>query len=172
MGYKKYVKEAWKKPKEENPELWKKRLIKWRREQATKKISNPTRPDRAKELGYKNKSGFVLIRQRVKKGEHMREKLKAGRRPKNYHRHKVLSQNYRQIAEQRAAKKHHNLVVLNSYKLAEDGKHKWYEVIMVDPDNPVVENDDEINWVTEETNQSRSKQGKTSAARKAQGKQN
>ena len=39
----------------------------------------------------------------------------------------------RLIAEERAGKKFPNLEVLNSYWVWEDGRFKWYEVIMVDP---------------------------------------
>jgi len=45
------------------------------------------------------------------------------------------------IAEERAAKKYPNLEVLNSYYVTEDGSHKWYEVILVDPHHPVIRNE-------------------------------
>ena len=48
----------------------------------------------------------------------------------------------RLIAEERAARKFPNLEVLNSYWIWEDGRFKWFEVIMVDPvllpDHPIV----------------------------------
>jgi len=38
----------------------------------------------------------------------------------------------RLIAEERAARRFPNLEVLNSYPVWQDGRHKWFEVIMVD----------------------------------------
>ena len=38
----------------------------------------------------------------------------------------------RLIAEERAARKYPNLEVLNSYWVWEDGRSKWFEVILVD----------------------------------------
>jgi len=51
------------------------------------------------------------------------------------------------IAEERAARKYPNLVVLGSYWVGEDGMYEWYEVVMVDPHHPSVKNDPERNWV-------------------------
>jgi len=45
------------------------------------------------------------------------------------------------IAEERAARKYPNLEVLNSYYVWSDGTSHWYEVIMVDPDNPSITSD-------------------------------
>jgi len=45
--------------------------------------------------------------------------------------HKV-SKSLRLIAEEKAARKFPNLEVLNSYWVGEDGRYKWYEVILVD----------------------------------------
>ena len=38
----------------------------------------------------------------------------------------------RLIAEERAARKFPNLEILNSYWMWEDGRFKWFEIIMVD----------------------------------------
>ena len=62
MGIYKYIKQLWKNPKKNNPELWKKRLIQWRREPVTIRIEKPTRLDKARELGYKAIKGFVIVR--------------------------------------------------------------------------------------------------------------
>jgi large subunit ribosomal protein L15e len=54
-----------------------------------------------------------------------------------------VAKNMRLIAEERAARKFPNLEVLNSYWVWEDGRFKWYEVIMVDPailpDHPIAD---------------------------------
>jgi large subunit ribosomal protein L15e len=52
-----------------------------------------------------------------------------------------IAKNMRLIAEERCARKFPNLEVLNSYWVWEDGRFKWYEVILVDPvilpDHPI-----------------------------------
>ena len=53
MGMYKYIREAWKKPRE--LELWQQRLIQWRKEEVTVRIDKPTRLDKARSLGYKAK---------------------------------------------------------------------------------------------------------------------
>ena len=167
MGLYQQIREIWKKPK--TSELWRERLIAWRKENSTVKIERPTRIDRARSLGYRAKQGFVMVRQRVPRGGHTRPQLKGGRRPKRYTTRLTLSKNYKQIAEERAQRKYTNLVVLNSYWVAEDGKNYWFEVIFVDPSHPVIKADPKINWITEPKHASRVFHGKTSTARKSRG---
>ena len=169
MGVYKYVRNLWKNPKKSMPELWRERLLLWRREKVTVKIERPTRIDRARSLGYKAKQGYVVVRQRVLRGGHTRPQIKKGRRPKRYGTKLNLSKNYQQIAEERVQKKYLNLAVLNSYWVAEDGKNFWYEVILVDPSHPVIKNDEKINWICAKRNKSRVFHGKTSSGRKGRG---
>ena len=169
MGIYKHIKNAWKKPKANMPELWRERLIAWRREPVTVKLERPTRIDRARSLGYKAKQGYVVVRQRVLRGGHTRPQIKKGRRPKHYGTRLSLRKNYQQIAEERAAKKFVNLAVLNSYWVIEDGKYYWFEIIFVDPDHPVIMSDNKINWICAQKNRSRVFHGKTSAGRKSRG---
>jgi len=60
MGVYKHIRELWKQPKKNLGELWKQRLILWRRGEATVKIKHPTRLDRARSLGYKAKQGVFI----------------------------------------------------------------------------------------------------------------
>ncbi len=170
MSLYKQVRDLWKKPKANLGDLWKQRLIAWRKEPVTVKLERPTRIDRARSLGYKAKQGYVVVRQRVRRGGHTRPQIKKGRRPKRYGTKLNLSKNYQQIAEERAQKKYANLVVLNSYWVAKDGKNYWFEVILVDPDHPVIRADRRINWICESKNRSRVFHGQTSAGKKGRGK--
>lgn len=167
MGLYQQVRNIWKKPKQN--ELWRERLIKWRKENSTVKLERPTRIDRARSLGYKAKQGFVIVRQKVRRGGHKRPQLKAGRRPKRYGTRLNLKKNYQQIAEERTQKKFNNLTVLNSYWVAEDGKYYWYEIILVDPNHPVIKSDKKINWICKKKHHSRVFHGKTSSGRKGRG---
>jgi len=169
MGLYQQVRELWKKPQTSMPELWRERLIAWRKEDSTVKLEKPTRIDKARSLGYKAKQGYVMVRQRVQRGGHTRPQIKSGRRPKRYGTKLNLSKNYQQIAEERTQKKYQNLVVLNSYWVARDGKHYWYEVILVDPNHPVIMSDKRLQWLQVKKNRSRAHHGQTSAGRKGRG---
>ena len=162
-----YVRELWKKPKEN--ELWRERLIAWRRENSTTKIERPTRIDRARALGYKAKQGYVVIRQRVLRGGHRKTKPAGGRRSKRYGVRLTLRKNYQVIAEERAQRKFKNLTLLNSYWVAQDGKYYWFEVIMVDAYHPVIMSDKNMHWAAEKKHRVRVFHGKTSAGRKMRG---
>jgi len=166
----KYLKELWKKSTEELKKLMKERLIKWRRGPSVVRVNKPTRLDRARALGYKAKQGFVVVRVRVRKGGRRKPRPRAGRRPKRMGVYGFApAKSLRLIAEERAARKYPNLEVLNSYYIAEDGKYKWYEVILVDPNHPVIKNDPEINWICQPSQRGRVFRGKTAAGRKMRG---
>ncbi len=169
MGIYKYIREAWKKPREAQGDLFKERLVAWRREPVTVVLDHPTRLDRARALGYKAKQGYIMVRQRVSRGGHTRPDFAGGRRPKRFTQRLNLKKNYQTIAEERAQGKFENLSVLNSYELVKDGKHAWFEVIMVDPNHPVIKADPRINWICAAKNQNRVYHGKTSAGRKGRG---
>jgi len=169
MGMYKHVRELWKKPKKNMPELWRARLIKWRREPVTIRIKRPTRIDKARSLGYKAKQGILVVRQRVKRGGHERPHNLKGRRPKHSRLRMVLGKSYQQIAEERANKKYVNCEVLNSYKVAEDALYYWFEVILVDKAHPAILKDKDIKWITEKQHTRRVYRGLTSAARKSRG---
>jgi large subunit ribosomal protein L15e len=72
----------------------------------------------------------------------------------------------RLIAEERASKRFPNLEVLNSYWVGEDGRAKWFEIIMVDPDHPVIKTDKDINWICQGQHHGRVFRGLTSAGKK------
>lgn len=170
MAYK-YMAEAWKRPEASFvKEIMKQRAIEWRRQPTIVRAERPTRLDRARKLGYKAKQGFVVVRVRVRRGWLKRPRPKAGRRPKRMGVTKIkLAKSLRLVAEERAARKFPNLLVLNSYWVWEDGRYKWYEIIMVDPHHPVIQSDDNINWICESVHQGRVFRGLTSAGKKMRG---
>ena len=88
---------------------------------------------------FKDKTGFVVARVRVIRGGRRRPIRKHNRRSKRQTNRKILSMNYRWVAEQRAAGKFKNLEVLNSYLIAKDGVHYFFEVILVDPERPEIQ---------------------------------
>jgi large subunit ribosomal protein L15e len=169
----KYIEEAWQNPKEGYlKELQHQRLQRWRREDNFKRVERPTRLDKARKLGYKAKQGYVIVRARVRRGGRRKPRPTSGRGPKRMGVKKYTpKKNLQWIAEERASKNFPNLRVLNSYWVAQDGKHKYFEIIMIDPHHPVIKNDDKINWICDESQKGRVFKGKTSAGRKSRGLQ-
>jgi len=167
MAYK-YIAEAWAKPEKSYvKELMRQRLIKWRKQSAIVRIEKPTRIDRARRLGYKAKQGYVVVRVRVRRGGLRKKRPKAGRRPKRMGVKKYKpAKNMRLIGEERTGKKFPNLEVLNSYWVAEDGRSKWFEIIMVDPHHPAIKADKEVNWIAQKQHHKRVFRGLTSAGKK------
>jgi len=170
MAYK-YIAEAWAKPEKSFVnELMRQRLIEWRKQPTITRVEKPTRLDRARKLGYKAKQGFVMARARVRRGGLRKKRPRAGRRPKRMGVKKFKpAKSLRLIAEERTARKFPNLEVLNSYWVGEDGRSKWFEVIMVDPHNPVIKADEDVNWIIQKQHRGRVFRGLTSAGKKVRG---
>ena len=171
MSLYKYMREVWQHPEEYGiKEYMRKRLIEWRRGPTVVRVERPTRLDRARALGYKAKQGFILVRVKVRRGTMRRPRPKMGRRQKRMGYTKLTARkNLQFIAEERAARRFPNLNVLNSYFIGKDGRYKYYEVILVDPHHPVIQNDKNINWIAEKKHKGRVFRGLTSAGKKTRG---
>ncbi|XRO75790.1 50S ribosomal protein L15e [Methanocaldococcus sp. 28A] len=174
MGIYKYIREAWKRPKESYVRqlLWE-RLQQWRREPAVVRIERPTRLDRARALGYKPKQGIIVVRVRVRRGGLRKPRPKNSKKPATLGVNKItMGKSIQRIAEERAARKYPNMEVLNSYWVGEDGKYKWYEVILVDPYHPAIKADPQLNWLCTGKHRGRAFRGLTSAGKKGRGLRN
>ncbi len=164
MGVYKYLAKNW---RDQPAELNKANLVLWRQEPVTKRIENPTRLDRARALGYRAKQGIFLVRQRVSRGSHTRPDWSGGRHSSNMGIRMNLRKSYQLIAEERAANVYPNCEILNSYYVTEDGKHYWFEVIVVDRAHPSVLADHRTNWIARQTG--RVYRGITGAGRRTRG---
>jgi large subunit ribosomal protein L15e len=148
----------------EGAQLRHERLLAWRREEAVTRLLHPTRLDRARAVGWKAKGGYIVVRVRVRRGGQRKRAIIAGRRPK----HKgilrmTLAKSVQRIAEERAQKRYPNLEVLNSYWVGEDGKQKFFEVILVDPAHPEIRSDPKIQWIASSVHRGRAYRGLTAA---------
>ena len=87
-------------------ELMRERLMLWRRQPAVLRIDKPTRLDRARRLGYKDKPGYVVARVRVRRGGLRKPRPRSGRRPKRMGvvRYKP-AKSLRLMAEERAVRR-------------------------------------------------------------------
>ncbi|MCE4614876.1 MAG: 50S ribosomal protein L15e [Desulfurococcales archaeon] len=166
-----YIATNWKRPYEGlHGEYIKQLLIRWRRQPSIIRAEKPLRIDRARQLGYKAKQGIIVVRVRVRKGGLRKQRPNKGRRPKRMGVYGFApAKSIRLIAEERAQRKYPNLVVLNSYYAAEDGRYKWYEVILVDPHHPAIKRDAELKWVAIGKHGGRPFRGLTSTGKKMRG---
>lgn len=166
-----YIRDAWKKPDETYVrDLRWERLQEWRKEGSITRIRRPTRIDRARTLGYKAKQGIIVVRAKVRRGGMRKSRYVRGRRTQRMGKNKMTTgMSIQRISEERASRKYPNMEVLNSYWVAEDGRSKWYEVILVDPSHPVIKSDKNLNWICANTEKGRAFRGKTSAGKKGRG---
>ena len=161
-GLYQHIRNTWKVRKSGARSFMKINMVKWREEPRFKKIDKPTKLSNARALGYKAKKGFVLVRTKIARGGRRRPLYgRGGRKPSktglvSYTTEKSL----RKIADQRVQKKYPNLEVLGSYYLCEDGISKWFEVILVDSNNPEIKKDKHMKWITEKQHRRRVLRGR------------
>lgn len=166
-----YIRDAWKRPDETGVRelLWQ-RLQQWRREGTVVRVEHPTRLDRARALGYRAKQGIVIARVKVRRGGRRASRYVRGRRTAHMGmRHSTPAKSLQRIAEERASRKFPNMEVLNSYWVGEDGRHRWFEVILVDGHHPAIRADSRLSWIAEPVHRGRAERGKTSAGLKGRG---
>jgi large subunit ribosomal protein L15e len=162
--------ETWKKHTKEHGTAQWDRLVEWRNGPSFVKVAKPLRLDRARALGYKAKQGVVVVRARVRRGGLRKTRFVQGRVPSKMGVNKItMRQNTQSIAEVRVSKHFPNLEVLNSYWIGEDGKHHYYEVILVDPYHPSIQSDKQLSWIATRPATNRVLRGKTSAGRRHRG---
>jgi large subunit ribosomal protein L15e len=111
-----------------------------------------------------------MARARVRRGGLRKRMIKGGRKPRAKGINKItMAKSIQRIAEERTARRFPNLEVLNSYWVAEDGRHKYYEVILVDPHHPAIAKDGDMKWITEPQHRGRANRGLTSAGKRGRG---
>jgi large subunit ribosomal protein L15e len=166
-----FVREAWKSPEKSEVKalLWD-RMQLWRREGSVTRIEHPTRIDRARSLGYKAKQGIAVVRVQVRRGGRRRSRYVRARRSARMGKNRITpGKSLQRIAEERASRRYPNMEVLNSYWVGQDGKLKYYEVILVDGHHPVIKSDPKLAWVGDTVHRGRAERGKTAAGRKGRG---
>ena len=165
------VRETWRRPKDALPYDYRRdRMAQWRRDPVINRIEKPTRLDAARRMGYKAKPGVIMVRTRVRRGGLRKSKINMKRKPSKMGMLKItMAKSTKRIAEERVARKFPNLEVLNSYWVGEDGKNKFFEVILLDPSHPVIQADAQLGWVADRRHTGRVYRGKTSAGKRGRG---
>merc|ERR1712154_149794 len=173
MGAYKYQNELWRK-KQSDVMRYILRIRTWhyRHLTAIHRAPRPTRPEKARQLGYKAKQGYVIYRVRVRRG--CRKKLAPKGATYGKPVHEGINQlkfqrRLQSVAEERAGKALGGLRVLNSYWVGQDSTYKYYEVIMIDPEHKVLRRDPDMNWLCTAKHKHRELRGLTSAGKKSRG---
>lgn len=136
------------------------------------RLTRPSRPDKARRLGYKTKQGFVVYRVRVRRGGRKKPVSKGIVYGKPVHQGVTQlkpTRNIRSRAEEKVGRKCGGLRVLNSYWVNEDSTHKYFEVILVDPHHKAIRIDPRINWIANPVHKHRELRGLTSAGKSFRG---
>ncbi|KAJ5084754.1 hypothetical protein NUU61_009333 [Penicillium alfredii] len=173
MGALKYVEEIQKKKQSDVIRfLLRVRCWELRQLNAIHRASRPSRPDKARRLGYKAKQGYVVYRIRVRRGGRKRPVPKGATygKPTN---HGVNQLKYQRAlsatAEERVGRRCANLRVLNSYWVNQDSTYKYFEVILVDPQHKAIRRDARINWICNPVHKHRESRGLTASGKKSRG---
>lgn len=173
MGAYKYLEELWKKKQSDVLRfLLRIRAWEYRQLSAVHRASRPSRPDKARRLGYKAKQGYVIFRVRVRRGGRKRPNPKGivYGKPANSGINKLkYTRCTRARAEERVGRRCSNLRILNSYWVNQDATYKWFEVILVDPNHKAIRRDPRINWICRSVMKHREMRGLTGAGRKSRG---
>jgi len=173
MGAFMYMNELWKK-KSSDVMRFTQRIRAWefRHQHTIVRLRRPTRPEKARALGYKTKPGFAIFRVRIRRG--CRKKIAHcgityGKPSTAGILGRKLGKNNQTVAEQRLGKKFRNMRVLSSYWVNDDSSFTWYEIVAVDPMHKVIRRDPHINWIVNSVHKRREARSLTSAGRKHRG---
>jgi large subunit ribosomal protein L15e len=173
MGAYKYLEELWKRKQSDVLRfLLRVRCWEFRQLPGIVRLTGPSRPDKARRMGYKAKQGYVVYRVRVRRGGRKKPVHKGivyGKPVNQGITQLKPTRNLRSVAEERAGRKLGGLRVLNSYWVNEDSTYKYFEVILVDIAHKAIRDDARINWIVEPVHKHRELRGLTSAGKKFRG---
>lgn len=173
MGAYKYLEELFKRKQSDVLNfLLRIRCWEYRQLHAIHRASRPSRPDKARRLGYRAKQGYVIYRIRIRRGGRKRQVRKGqvcGKPASQAVNELKPTRSLRATAEERVGRKLASLRVLNSYWVGQDSTFKYFEVILVDPQHKAIRRDAHINWIVKPTMKHREMRGLTSAGKKSRG---
>ena len=174
MGAYKYLEEVWRRKQSDLIRfVLRVRTWEYRQLNVIHKCQRPSRPDKARKLGYKRKQGYVIYRIRIRRGGRKRNVQKGCvyGKPRNSGRMSKIKKprTHKSISEERVGRKCSNLRVLSSYWVGQDASFKFYEIIMVDPHHKAIRRDPRINWIISGKHKKRELRGLTTTGKKARG---
>merc|ERR1711991_536874 len=151
MGAYTYMNEMWKKKQSDVMRFLQRiRCWEYRHQNRLVRVPHPTRPEKARRMGFKRKAGYVVYRIRVRRGGRKRPVHRGicYGKPKTAGVNQLKNKkNTQSIAEEKVGRAIGSLRVLNSYWVNQDGTYKWFEVVCVDPSHSAIRYDPRINWI-------------------------
>ena len=130
MGLHEYAVKSFAESSNKRSEAYRKRVSAWRKGKTIQRVEKPLNPLRARELGYKAKKGFFVIRACTKRGKRVRKKADLGRKPGKNRKRENPGKPWKWFAEQKALRSHKNAELIGSYLAGEDGSYKFFEVLL------------------------------------------
>ncbi|MFH1056686.1 MAG: 50S ribosomal protein L15e [Candidatus Micrarchaeota archaeon] len=130
MGAFKYIKQNFENSFKTRSEMYRKRLQAWRKQSSVFRVEKPTNPLSAREVGFKAKREFVVVRVRTPKGKYRRKKPDLGRKPAKNRAKENPGKPWQWFAEKKAKRYHKNLRVLGSYWIGQTGSDQYFEVVL------------------------------------------
>ena len=174
MGAYKYLEELWRKKQSDICRfIMRVRTWEYRQLPVIHHCTRPSRPEKARRVGYKAKQGYVIYRIRVRRGGRKKNTPKGCvyGKPRNSGAIRKLkaARTHKSVAEERVARKCSNMRVLNTYWVGQDASFKFFEVILVDPHHKAIRRDPRINWIVNAKHKHRELRGLTATGKKARG---
>ena len=130
MVFHKLVRKSFRDSMRNRSPAYRERLSRWRDGKSVQRVANPSNPVRARELGYLAQKGFAVALVRIKRGKRARRKADLGRKPAKNRKFVNPGRAMTYYAEEKAKRRFPNMQILNSYFVASDGVHKYFEIIM------------------------------------------
>uniref|UniRef100_A0A8D8XMW6 Ribosomal protein L15 n=1 Tax=Cacopsylla melanoneura TaxID=428564 RepID=A0A8D8XMW6_9HEMI len=173
MGAYRFISELYRK-KQSDVMRYIHRIRVWQYRQLTTlhRAPRPTRPDKARRMGYRAKQGYVIFRIRVRRGGRKRPVPKGATygKPRTHGVNQLKpTRKLQAVAEERVGRRCGNLRVLNSYWVAQDSTYKYFEVILIDPFHKAIRRDAKINWICKPVHKHREMRGLTSISKQSRG---
>ncbi|XP_055203164.1 large ribosomal subunit protein eL15-like [Gorilla gorilla gorilla] len=169
----KYIQEQWRKKQSDVMRfLLRVRCWQYCQLSAVHRAPCPIWPDKACQLGYKAKQGYIIYRIHVHHGGRKCPVPKGATYGKPVH-HGVnqlkFARSLQSIAEERVGHNCGALRVLNSYWVGEDSTYRFFEVILIDPFYEVIRRNPDTQSITKPVHKQREMCGLTSAGQRSCG---
>ena len=173
MGAYKYLQELWRKKQSDVIRfVLRVRCWEYRQLAVIHKVQRPSRLDKARTMGFKQKQGYAIYRVRVRRGGRKRAVHKGAVHGKPVHQgisKLKKARSHRNVAEEKVGRRCTNMRVLNSYWVGQDAANKFFEVILVDPAHTAIKKDPRVNWIVSEKQNRRELRGLTSSGKRYRG---
>jgi len=128
MGASRYIKEAFAASMKSG--AVRERVRAWKQGNTVQRVEKPLNPVRARELGYKAKKGYFVVRVKTKRGKRTRNRPQLGRKPGRNRKRENPGKPWQWFAEQKALHRCRNAELVGSYFAGGDGSSQFFDVLL------------------------------------------